>query len=225
MSIKFQKGNSVQGQGVGQANRCECKHVLLLLFQLSFLLCPSLHSSSRVPSPHPSWTLQQMMQQQAALMAATQGSYLNPMAAIAAAQMQQMAAFNVNGLVATPMTPSSGTTDNSHSLTHCSFSSGENTNCDHTHTRTDTWTCTYYSFPISQLPAWNVFIISRIIEAARTIIIQDISAFALVTFLRCRLQEEDGANDELMEVESRVASEKWLEKDVLDSLTLIGTTI
>uniref|UniRef100_A0A673Y3B0 CUGBP Elav-like family member 6 n=1 Tax=Salmo trutta TaxID=8032 RepID=A0A673Y3B0_SALTR len=42
-----------------------------------------------------------MMQQQAALMAATQNSYLNPMAAIAAAQMQQMAAFNVNGLVAT----------------------------------------------------------------------------------------------------------------------------
>uniref|UniRef100_A0A671LDF0 Uncharacterized protein n=1 Tax=Sinocyclocheilus anshuiensis TaxID=1608454 RepID=A0A671LDF0_9TELE len=39
----------------------------------------------------------------------TQGSYLNPMAAIAAAQMQQMAAFNVNGLVAAPMTPSSGT--------------------------------------------------------------------------------------------------------------------
>ncbi|XP_062327762.1 LOW QUALITY PROTEIN: CUGBP Elav-like family member 4 [Osmerus eperlanus] len=51
----------------------------------------------------------QMMQQQAALMAASQGSYLNPMAAIAAAQMQQMAAFNVNGLVAAPMTPSSGT--------------------------------------------------------------------------------------------------------------------
>ncbi|XP_067105718.1 CUGBP Elav-like family member 4 isoform X8 [Osmerus mordax] len=50
-----------------------------------------------------------MMQQQAALMAASQGSYLNPMAAIAAAQMQQMAAFNVNGLVAAPMTPSSGT--------------------------------------------------------------------------------------------------------------------
>lgn len=55
-----------------------------------------------------------MMQQQAALMAATQGSYLNPMAAIAAAQMQQMAAFNVNGLVATPMTPSSGTPDEAH---------------------------------------------------------------------------------------------------------------
>ncbi|XP_035273669.1 CUGBP Elav-like family member 4 isoform X5 [Anguilla anguilla] len=51
----------------------------------------------------------QMMQQQAAIMAASQGSYLNPMAAIAAAQMQHMAAFNVNGLVAAPMTPSSGT--------------------------------------------------------------------------------------------------------------------
>ncbi|XP_039195413.1 CUGBP Elav-like family member 6 isoform X8 [Crotalus tigris] len=47
--------------------------------------------------------------QQAALMAAAQGSCLNPMAAIAAAQMQQMAAFNVSGLVAASMTPSSGT--------------------------------------------------------------------------------------------------------------------
>ncbi|XP_026565307.1 CUGBP Elav-like family member 6 isoform X14 [Pseudonaja textilis] len=53
---------------------------------------------------------QAIMQQQAALMAAAQGSCLNPMAAIAAAQMQQMAAFNVSGLVAAPMTPSSGTT-------------------------------------------------------------------------------------------------------------------
>ncbi|XP_042198889.1 CUGBP Elav-like family member 4 isoform X7 [Callorhinchus milii] len=53
------------------------------------------------------YTQAQLMQQQAALMAAAQGTYLNPMAAIAAAQMQQMAAFNVNGLVATPMTPSS----------------------------------------------------------------------------------------------------------------------
>ncbi|KAL7980274.1 hypothetical protein Chor_000095 [Crotalus horridus] len=50
-----------------------------------------------------------IMQQQAALMAAAQGSCLNPMAAIAAAQMQQMAAFNVSGLVAASMTPSSGT--------------------------------------------------------------------------------------------------------------------
>ncbi|XP_054858217.1 CUGBP Elav-like family member 6 isoform X4 [Eublepharis macularius] len=51
---------------------------------------------------------QAIMQQQAALMAAAQGTCLNPMAAIAAAQMQQMAAFNVSGLVAAPMTPSSG---------------------------------------------------------------------------------------------------------------------
>ncbi|NXK97342.1 CELF3 protein, partial [Formicarius rufipectus] len=52
---------------------------------------------------------QAIMQQQAALMAAAQGTCLNPMAAIAAAQMQQMAAFNVSGLVAAPLTPSSGT--------------------------------------------------------------------------------------------------------------------
>nr|XP_055030203.1 CUGBP Elav-like family member 4 isoform X4 [Misgurnus anguillicaudatus] len=50
-----------------------------------------------------------IMQQQATLMAASQSSYLNPMAAIAAAQMQQIAAFNLNGLVAAPLTPSSGT--------------------------------------------------------------------------------------------------------------------
>ncbi|XP_065113968.1 CUGBP Elav-like family member 4 isoform X3 [Paramisgurnus dabryanus] len=55
------------------------------------------------------YTHAQIMQQQATLMAASQSSYLNPMAAIAAAQMQQIAAFNLNGLVAAPLTPSSGT--------------------------------------------------------------------------------------------------------------------
>ncbi|XP_048359012.1 CUGBP Elav-like family member 4 isoform X10 [Sphaerodactylus townsendi] len=51
----------------------------------------------------------QAMQQQAAIMASVaQGGYLNPMAAFAAAQMQQMAALNMNGLAATPMTPTSG---------------------------------------------------------------------------------------------------------------------
>ncbi|KAM9251417.1 CUGBP Elav-like family member 4 isoform 5-T5 [Cariama cristata] len=51
----------------------------------------------------------QAMQQQAAIMASVvQGSYLNPMAAFAAAQMQQMATLNMNGLVATPITPTSG---------------------------------------------------------------------------------------------------------------------
>uniref|UniRef100_A0A8C4S8B5 CUGBP, Elav-like family member 4 n=1 Tax=Erpetoichthys calabaricus TaxID=27687 RepID=A0A8C4S8B5_ERPCA len=51
-----------------------------------------------------------MVQQQAALMASvTQGGYLNPMAAFAAAQMQQMATLNVNGLAGPPITPNSGT--------------------------------------------------------------------------------------------------------------------
>ena len=81
-----------------------CGYFTLLFF---FSVLPSIPPAICL-SPHCSLILQQMMQQQAALMAATQGSYLNPMAAIAAAQMQQMAAFNVNGLVATPMTPSSG---------------------------------------------------------------------------------------------------------------------
>lgn len=53
--------------------------------------------------------LPQLMQQQAALMASVaQGGYLNPMAAFAAAQMQQMTALNMNGLAAAPMTPTSG---------------------------------------------------------------------------------------------------------------------
>lgn len=52
------------------------------------------------------------MQQQAAIMASVaQGGYLNPMAAFAAAQMQQMAALNMNGLAAAPMTPTSGNRD------------------------------------------------------------------------------------------------------------------
>lgn len=101
--------HSVQEQGTGQANRdvrvnmfCSCGYFTLLSFSVLSSMPPF------ASPPHCSLILQQMMQQQAALMAATQGSYLNPMAAIAAAQMQQMAAFNVNGLVATPMTPSSG---------------------------------------------------------------------------------------------------------------------
>ncbi|KAM6105392.1 LOW QUALITY PROTEIN: CUGBP Elav-like family member 4 [Pterocles gutturalis] len=51
---------------------------------------------------------QALMQQQAAIMASVaQGGYLNPMAAFAAAQMQQTA-LNMNGLAAAPMTPTSG---------------------------------------------------------------------------------------------------------------------
>lgn len=48
------------------------------------------------------------MQQQAALVAA-HSAYLSPMATMAAVQMQHMAAINANGLIATPITPSSGT--------------------------------------------------------------------------------------------------------------------
>ncbi|CAI5798582.1 CUGBP Elav-like family member 3 [Lacerta agilis] len=54
---------------------------------------------------------QALMQQQAALVA-THSAYLNPMATMAAVQMQQMATINPNGLIATPITPittSSGT--------------------------------------------------------------------------------------------------------------------
>ncbi|XP_074021390.1 CUGBP Elav-like family member 4 isoform X6 [Numenius arquata] len=51
----------------------------------------------------------QLMQQQAAIMVSVaQGGYLNPMAAFAVAQMQQMAALNMNGLAAASMTPTSG---------------------------------------------------------------------------------------------------------------------
>ncbi|MBW01610.1 CUGBP Elav-like family member 3, partial [Eschrichtius robustus] len=49
-----------------------------------------------------------LMQQQAALVAA-HSAYLSPMATMAAVQMQHMAAINANGLIATPITPSSGT--------------------------------------------------------------------------------------------------------------------
>uniref|UniRef100_A0A8C5P3B4 CUGBP Elav-like family member 3 n=1 Tax=Jaculus jaculus TaxID=51337 RepID=A0A8C5P3B4_JACJA len=51
---------------------------------------------------------QALMQQQAALVAA-HSAYLSPMATMAAVQMHHMAAINANGLIATPITPSSGT--------------------------------------------------------------------------------------------------------------------
>ncbi|XP_062897719.1 CUGBP Elav-like family member 3 [Mobula hypostoma] len=49
---------------------------------------------------------QALMQQQAALMAATQSTYLNPMAT--AVQMQQVAAINASSLIASSLTPASG---------------------------------------------------------------------------------------------------------------------
>lgn len=60
--------------------------------------------------PHPPLLpFPQLMQQQAALVAA-HSAYLSPMATMAAVQMQHMAAINANGLIATPITPSSGKT-------------------------------------------------------------------------------------------------------------------
>ncbi|XP_041086070.1 CUGBP Elav-like family member 5 isoform X1 [Polyodon spathula] len=49
-----------------------------------------------------------LMQQQAALMAASHGGYLAPSVAFPAAQIHQMGALTLNGLPAAPMTPVSG---------------------------------------------------------------------------------------------------------------------
>lgn len=57
--------------------------------------------------PYSPLPIPQLMQQQAALVAA-HSAYLSPMATMAAVQMQHMAAINGNGLIATPITPSSG---------------------------------------------------------------------------------------------------------------------
>ncbi|XP_048449869.1 CUGBP Elav-like family member 3-B, partial [Rhincodon typus] len=53
------------------------------------------------------YTQVQLMHQQAALMAAAQSTYLNPMAA--AIQMQQVPTINPNSLLASPLTSTSGT--------------------------------------------------------------------------------------------------------------------
>uniref|UniRef100_W5ME40 Cugbp, Elav-like family member 5a n=1 Tax=Lepisosteus oculatus TaxID=7918 RepID=W5ME40_LEPOC len=53
-------------------------------------------------------TFCKLMQQQAAIMAATHGGYLTPSVAFPAAQIHQMGALNLNGLPPTPMTPVSG---------------------------------------------------------------------------------------------------------------------
>ncbi|XP_030640990.1 CUGBP Elav-like family member 5a isoform X23 [Chanos chanos] len=53
-------------------------------------------------------TYAHLMQQQAAIMAASHGSYLTPSVAFPATQIHQMGALNINGLPPTPMTPVSG---------------------------------------------------------------------------------------------------------------------
>ncbi|XP_036409626.1 CUGBP Elav-like family member 5 isoform X1 [Megalops cyprinoides] len=49
-----------------------------------------------------------LMQQQAAIMAASQGGYLAPSVAFPTAQIHQVGALNINGLPSTPVTPVSG---------------------------------------------------------------------------------------------------------------------
>ncbi|XP_027884218.1 CUGBP Elav-like family member 5a isoform X2 [Xiphophorus couchianus] len=49
-----------------------------------------------------------LMQQQAAIMAATHGGYITPSVAFPATQIHQMGALNINSLPPTPMTPVSG---------------------------------------------------------------------------------------------------------------------
>lgn len=61
------------------------------------------------PSPTATLSDPQLMQQQQALVA--QSAYLSPVATVAAVQMQQLAALNPSGIIATPIasiTPSSG---------------------------------------------------------------------------------------------------------------------
>lgn len=79
-----------------------CPHVacvLLVTFLSLFLpLCFLLFSIS----------IWQLMQQQAALMAASHGGYLAPSVAFPTTQIHQMGALNINSLPPTPMTPVSG---------------------------------------------------------------------------------------------------------------------
>ncbi|KAJ8270067.1 hypothetical protein GJAV_G00109970 [Gymnothorax javanicus] len=51
-----------------------------------------------------------LMQQQAAIMAASHGGYLTPSVAFPATQIHQVGALNINGLPSTPVTPVSGLT-------------------------------------------------------------------------------------------------------------------
>ncbi|KAF1605224.1 UNVERIFIED_CONTAM: CUGBP Elav-like family member 4, partial [Eudyptes robustus] len=105
-----------QTMPVSTAKRCPCIKVASAAETHMVQLFEGLVGSCVFTNPAaPHWgeaasvSLISLMQQQAAIMASVaQGGYLNPMAAFAAAQMQQMAALNMNGLAAAPMTPTSG---------------------------------------------------------------------------------------------------------------------
>lgn len=155
------------------------------------------------------------MQQQAALMAATQGSYLNPMAAIAAAQMQQMAAFNVNGLVATPMTPSSGIL----TIQKCKLVQELRQIQSHKHTHT----C---ARAIPDCCPRTFVSLVRVIEAAIMNLFEASLLLPLLQFLRGRVhfQKADIASVKLAWAELYI---EWdmTEENVQHSLTLIGSHI
>ncbi|XP_030641007.1 CUGBP Elav-like family member 5a isoform X39 [Chanos chanos] len=82
-----------------------------------------------------------LMQQQAAIMAASHGSYLTPSVAFPATQIHQMGALNINGLPPTPMTPVSGIPHhqpNGHPAVEAVYTNGLPTYSTHSPTAADT---------------------------------------------------------------------------------------
>lgn len=75
---------------------------------LSFFTTPKIVSLSSLSHHASPFVLRlplsdvQLVQQQALV---AQSAYLSPVATVAAVQMQQMAALNANGIIATPITP------------------------------------------------------------------------------------------------------------------------
>lgn len=86
---------------------CWPGHRVLLAFGAKAQGGAGSRAGRRGPVPTVLSPCPQLMQQQAAVLAA-HSAYLSPMATMAAVQMQHMAAINANGLIATPITPSSG---------------------------------------------------------------------------------------------------------------------
>lgn len=86
---------------------CWPGHRVLLAFGAQARGGAGSRAGRRGPVPTVLSPCPQLMQQQAAVLAA-HSAYLSPMATMAAVQMQHMAAINANGLIATPITPSSG---------------------------------------------------------------------------------------------------------------------
>lgn len=86
--------------------------ILLLFIMCTFCvwtICHILISGYYTFFPHNlTVSVLQLMQQQAAIMAASHGGYLAPSMAFPATQIHQVGAINMNGLPPTTMTPVSG---------------------------------------------------------------------------------------------------------------------